>query len=136
MPLTELGNEYRTFATPTVYQCDSSDQVEQLEFPVDKAYMFVGDPDGATFEIWRFNADSSASAGASVIVPLNPLYADFGRWIQMTISGGGGGANFLSGNGDPNGVKTGTVVGQTYLDLDDNALWVFAGTPGTNTGWV
>jgi hypothetical protein len=135
MPL-EYSGGYRTFATPTVFQGDASSAIELLEYPVDKAYFFVGDPDGSTFEIWRFNAASSASAGASVVVPLNPLYADAGRWIKMTISGGGGGADFLSGNGDPNGSVTGTVVGQTYVDLDDNALWVFTGTPNTNTGWV
>lgn len=50
--------------------------------------------------------------------------------------GGGGGASFLSGNGSPEGVVTGTVVGQTYLNLTDGGMWAFAGTAGQNTGWV
>lgn len=46
------------------------------------------------------------------------------------------GTNFLSGNGSPEGVVTGEVQGQTYLDLDSGALYSFGGTVGTNTGWV
>lgn len=136
MPLTQLGNAYRTFATPTVYQCDENSEIEQMEWPVDKAYMFVGDPDGADFEIWRFNADSSAAASASVIVPLNPQFEDFGRWIIMPVGGGGGSVSFLSGSGDPNGTVIGQIKGQTYLNEDDNTLWVFNGTVGQTTGWV
>lgn len=49
---------------------------------------------------------------------------------------GGSGANFLSGNGSPEGVVEGQVEGQTYLDLDTGGLWVFGGTPGTDTGWL
>lgn len=53
----------------------------------------------------------------------------------IVISPGGPGS-FLSGIGDPEGVKTGQVQGQTYLDVSTGRLWSFAGTPGTNTGWV
>jgi hypothetical protein len=54
--------------------------------------------------------------------------------ISTTISGGGG-PGFLSGHGSPEGVVTGAIQGQTYEDLDTGALYLFAGTPGTNTGW-
>lgn len=43
---------------------------------------------------------------------------------------------FKCGHGDPNGVETGAFCNQPYLDLDTNTRWAFAGTPGTNTGWV
>lgn len=137
MPLTfQTGVTYRTFSTPNVYQCDERGQIDEMELPVDKAYMFVGDPEGSVFEIWRFNIESSDSPSSTVIKPINPLFDDFGRWKKMPISGGGGGAGFLSGNGSPEGVVTGEEQGQTYLDLDTGGLWAFAGTPGTNTGWV
>jgi len=52
-------------------------------------------------------------------------------------SGGGGssGPSFLSGSGAPEGVVTGEIIGQTYLDTDDNALYSFNGVVGENTGW-
>ncbi len=42
----------------------------------------------------------------------------------------------LCGHGSPEGVVTGTICGQSYLDLDTNTSYSFAGTVGTNTGWV
>lgn len=47
----------------------------------------------------------------------------------------------LSGNGSPEGVVTGAVVGQTYVDIDPTSPtyqseFRFFGTPGTNTGWI
>lgn len=51
--------------------------------------------------------------------------------------GGGNCENcFLHGNGSPEGVETGDFINQPYMDEDDGSLWVFNGTPGTNTGWV
>lgn len=42
----------------------------------------------------------------------------------------------LCGNGDPNGVVTGTICGQSYTDLDTGAEYRFQGVVGTNTGWA
>lgn len=50
-------------------------------------------------------------------------------------NGGGSGANFKSGEGDPEGSVTGDVVGQTYLDTVSCTLYKFNGTPGSATGW-
>lgn len=47
-----------------------------------------------------------------------------------------GTAGFLSGSGSPEGVTIGAIQGQTYTDLDTSNLYVFTGTPGTDTGWV
>lgn len=56
-------------------------------------------------------------------------------------SGGGGGVAdcedcFPHGSGSPEGVRTGDFIGQQYLDEDNDARYVFNGTPGANTGWV
>ncbi len=57
--------------------------------------------------------------------------------IGTVLGGGGsGGVLFLSGNGHPEGVVQGNRVGQTYLDLDTGNTYWFAGTVGTNTGWI
>lgn len=39
------------------------------------------------------------------------------------------------GHGSPEGVNTGAFQGQEYIDLDTGGVYVFLGTPGTNTGW-
>lgn len=49
--------------------------------------------------------------------------------------GGGGGANFKSGVGDPEGTVIGDVVGQTYLDTVSCSTYLFNGSPGSATGW-
>jgi hypothetical protein len=42
----------------------------------------------------------------------------------------------LCGSGDPNGVETGTICGQSYTDTATGAEYRFQGVVGTNTGWV
>lgn len=46
-----------------------------------------------------------------------------------------GGAGPLAGSGTPEGVQTGQIAGQTYFRTDNNTLYAFGGTVGTNTGW-
>lgn len=41
-----------------------------------------------------------------------------------------------AGTFDPNGVEIGRWQGQRYFEAVSAAWWVFAGTVGTNTGWV
>lgn len=137
MPLRFSGENYREWSEPRFYEAQTNAQVQQIELPVDKAFAMVADdttPDDLT--MWKFNKDSNAVASSTVIVPTNPAYTAAGRWIRKQAGGGGSGADFLSGHGSPEGVVTGDIQGQTYLDLDSNALWSFAGTIGTDTGWV
>lgn len=91
MPLTVLGEGYREFSEPRFFECGAQSEVEQIENPVDKAFAFYAKSDGsADFQLWKFDASSTAAAGESVIVPLNPLYATTGRWIKIPVGGGGG----------------------------------------------
>ncbi len=46
-----------------------------------------------------------------------------------------GGAGQLAGSGSPEGVIVGELAGQTYFRTDNNTLYAFNGTVGTNTGW-
>lgn len=59
---------------------------------------------------------------------------------EWDVGGGGGSVScedcFRHGSGSPEGSVTGDFVNQPYLDEDTGALYVFNGTPGTNTGWV
>ncbi len=103
---------------------------------MDKAFAFVaGTAAAADLDIWKFNSASTAGAGASVIVPLNPLFADAGRWLKLTFGGGGGGSGGLqSGSGSPEGVADASD-GQLYFDTDpDGTLYANLATSGT-TGW-
>ncbi len=61
--------------------------------------------------------------------------ADLLCQIKVSIASGGGGISFLSGHGSPNGVVTGQIDGQTYVDLDTGSISVFTGTVGTTAGW-
>lgn len=54
---------------------------------------------------------------------------------NISNGGGGGGANFKSGTGDPEGSVIGDVVGQTYLDTATCSIYLFNGSPGSDTGW-
>lgn len=56
--------------------------------------------------------------------------------VAIAAGGGGGGYLPLSGAGHPEGVATGTIVGQTYFRTDTGELFLFNGTPGTDTGWT
>jgi hypothetical protein len=106
--------------------------------PTDKSFALMGAASGGTLTLYKFDlTDASADNGSTILKPINPEFDAAGRWLSV-LSGTGSsvGANFLSGNGSPEGVVTGAIQGQTYLDLDSGALWAFAGTVGTDTGWV
>jgi hypothetical protein len=57
-----------------------------------------------------------------------------GSWTNIS-SGGGGVQMVVQVTNPPNGVTTGSVVGQIAVDTVHQGLWVFEGTPGQNTGW-
>jgi hypothetical protein len=38
--------------------------------------------------------------------------------------------------GSPEGIQTATAVGQSYVNTTNGELWVYNGTPPSNTGWV
>lgn len=59
-----------------------------------------------------------------------------GRWRLISGSSGGGMfAEFLAGNGAPEGVVTGDKQGQTYVNLMNGSVSFFLGTTGTKIGW-
>lgn len=119
MPLTTLGEGFRVFSEPTIFEAETEAQVQQIEIPVDKAFAFVAADNGfSNFELWKFDAASAAAAGASVLVPNNPLFATLGRWIKIPIGGGGGsGTLTIIGSGSPEGVQI-ADPGQWYWDND------------------
>lgn len=139
MPLIVQGENYRVFAEPTIFSCNSQSQIQQIEIPVDNAFAFVADALGATdFELWRFNAASAAVASSTVIIPDNPLFAALGRWYKIPTGGSGpGGGGLQNGSGSPEGVAD-AENGQFYIDTDlidgFQRLYANLATSGT-TGW-
>lgn len=57
-----------------------------------------------------------------------------GEVIRLSANSGLG--HPLTGTGSPEGLQTGTFLGEEYVDTSNGALYVFIGTPGTTTGWV
>ncbi len=138
MPLTSEGEGYRTFSEPRFFECIAESEVEQIELPVNKAHAIVAAADGSTYEMWKFDNASTAGASGTVIVPLNPLFVDVGRWIKLPAGGGSGGSGGLqSDSGDPEGVANANA-GQLYFNTDASpsgqSLWANLSTSGT-TGW-
>jgi len=138
MPLTTSGEGYRTFSEPRFFECVLESEIEEIEWPVNKAHAIVAAADGSTYEMWKFDAESTAAASATVILPLNPRFVDVGRWIKLPAGGGGGGGGGLqSGSGDPEGVANASD-GQFYFNTDSSptgqSLWGNLSTSGT-TGW-
>lgn len=139
MPLIVFGENYRVFAEPTIFSCNASSQIQQIETPVDNAFAFVADATGSVnFQLWRFNATSVAAASPTVIIPDNPLFVDVGRWYKIPTGGGSAGASGLqSGSGSPEGVVD-AADGQLYFDTDaapsGQALYANLATSG-KTGW-
>jgi hypothetical protein len=143
MPLVVNGpGSYRAFAEPDLYECETVAHVRAIPLPADRAFALQGTASGGTLTLYKFDSsNATADNGGTILKPSNPTFDSAGRWIAVlagTGAGGGApsGATFQAGNGDPNGVVTGQIQGQTYLDKDDNELWVFGGTVGANTGWV
>lgn len=133
MPLVTSGEGYRTWADPRVFDCDSQGEIADIEYPVDKAYAFVGEPDGLLdWELWKFDAASVAVASATVIVPDNPLFASEGRWIQIPTGASTAPTGLTSGHGSPEGVVT--TPPNFYWDIDSSQLYANLSASG-NTGW-
>jgi hypothetical protein len=51
---------------------------------------------------------------------------------------GGSGSSFptFTGAGSPEGSQSATAKNQSYVDSDTGDLWLYNGTPPSNTGWV
>lgn len=138
MPLTITGEGYRDFSEPRFFECETIAQVRQVRNPVDKSHALVAAADGSGFmSIYKFNATSvAADDGSTVLLPANPFFATEGRWLRIIYSGSVP-ANFLNlvGDGAPEDVVTGYYEGQFYTDRLTGTIYIFLGTPGTNTGW-
>lgn len=134
MPLTVSGEGYRDFSEPRFFECLTTSEVQQIRNPVNKAHALVAPASGGTaLGVWKFDSASVAVASATVLVPINPAYATTGRWINIPVGGGSGGAGAYSGTGSPEGVVTATP-GSTYWDVD---VAFYAKSTGVgNTGWT
>jgi hypothetical protein len=148
MPILVNGQGYRD-AVANLYEASTVAEVRKIRNPVDKSYAMVAPANGASFNLFKFDINSTAADdGTDVLLPNNPFYSvstdrpnASGRWI-ITVSsadfggggGGGGGDNFF-GNGSPEGVIAGSR-GNTYWDIAGQSLWIKNSGTGTDTGWV
>jgi hypothetical protein len=87
-------------------------------------------------------------AGVVNATAVNELYIDTtGHGLYVASSTGTGGWNQVGSSSgaalvvpnvavDPNGVTTGTAIGQVVWNNVLSKLWMFEGTVGQNTGWI